>query len=296
MSCWNNDPFIFLFSCYLEHAYTLTNLQAYSLSTRVDVTAGLPWLTVCVPGSQSAYTGGESYLEERFGITGQGQNHDASGSCSQVPEESDNDTHQYIYPPHLRHHEPLAFLKTGLLSPILNQFTFKSRQTFHRPPIHYSSDELLDFINQGLVATQDDDVVDEVDLKVKATCRFVFSAITITHSLSFIIRLIFFISHWTGKKCHLCTFNALNIIASSVYLHLLHHLHSICAIATSSRQLLTSSEMFCWSLRSLVVTETLAGKKLNLKHLPTESAVLPQWKWKKSWQATYSVANMGVRS
>jgi len=94
----------------------------------------------------------------------------------------------------------------GLLSPILNQFTFKSRQTFHRPPIHYSSDELLDFINQGLVATQDDDVVDEVDLKVKATCRFVFSAITITHSLSFIIRLIFFISHWTGKKCHLCTF------------------------------------------------------------------------------------------
>jgi len=74
--------------------------------------------------------------------------------------------HQNIYPPHLHHHEPLPFSKSGLLRPILNKFTFQSTQIFHRPPHHNSTQELIDFINQGLVVGQDDAAVDNIELLI----------------------------------------------------------------------------------------------------------------------------------
>lgn len=157
-----------LFACWLklEHLYTLTNMQAYSLNTRVDITSGLPWLEVCVPDGQYSCACAEN-LEERFGIAGDGvfqsdESAHMQGDCKIPFKEEPHHT----YPPHLRHHEPLAFLKTGLLCQILDQFTFKSRQLFHRPPIHYSTDELIGFIEQGLVSKQHDAIVDEVDLKI----------------------------------------------------------------------------------------------------------------------------------
>eukprot|EP00804_Cyclotella_cryptica_P024791 CCRYP_001753-RD/>CCRYP_001753-RD protein AED:0.03 eAED:0.03 QI:226/1/1/1/1/1/7/24/2613 len=149
-----------------EHLYTLTNMQAYSLNTRVDVTAGLPWLEVCDPGVHFAGANADN-LEERFGIAG--KRNFQSDEREQMRGDSDiplQDEQRQSYPPHLRHHEPLAFLKTGLLCEILDQFTFKSRQLFHRPPIHYSTEELIGFIEQGLVSKQDDAVVDEVELKI----------------------------------------------------------------------------------------------------------------------------------
>ena len=146
-------------------------MQAYSLNTRVDVTAGLPWLEVYVPENNPGVCSQEkNYLEERFGIARQNGRVKENNNCSMQTQQSPNsyiknETHVYIYPPHLRHHEPLAFIKTGFCSPILNKFTFKSRQTFHRSPIHYSVEELRVFISRGLVS-QDHDTIDEVDLKI----------------------------------------------------------------------------------------------------------------------------------
>jgi hypothetical protein len=144
-------------------------MQAYSLNTRVDVTAGLPWLEVCKPTSESTRSFDSNFLGEKFGIMGQGSCEDSNGSTEQRAGRGDSaqsETYQYIYPAHLRHHEPLAFLKTGFCSPILDKFTFKSRQSFHRPPIHYSKDELLMFIKRGMILKQYEDMVDEVDLKI----------------------------------------------------------------------------------------------------------------------------------
>jgi hypothetical protein len=148
-------------------------MQAYSLNTRVDISAGLRWLEVCIPKSIAEIAEPAralTYLEERFGIIPQENRQRSEGS--RPPESPNNssctatDAHQYIYPPHLRHHEPLAFMVTGFCTPILEKFTFKSLQSFHRPPIHYSSEELLAFINQGLVSREENEMVDEVDLTI----------------------------------------------------------------------------------------------------------------------------------
>lgn len=166
----------------LDHAYTLTNMEAYALSTHVDVNAGLPWLEVCMPSDPPFHE--TIRLEERFGI-----NHSAMHlSTTEVYKRSENlylngndaindhqtdggrddepQTHKFIYPQHLRHHEPLAFSKTGLLRPILDTFTFTSQQCFHRPPIHYSTEELVSFIKQGLFVRQDDAAVDHIELQI----------------------------------------------------------------------------------------------------------------------------------
>jgi hypothetical protein len=104
-------------------------MEAYSLSTRVDVNRGLPWLEVCSP-------------------------------------EDDGSTKRHTYPSHLQFHEPLSFSKNGLLSPILDKFTFQSTQIFHRSPHHYSTHELLHFIDQGLVVGQDEAAVDSIELLI----------------------------------------------------------------------------------------------------------------------------------
>mmetsp|Transcript_23361 Transcript_23361/g.49999 ORF Transcript_23361/g.49999 Transcript_23361/m.49999 type:complete len:691 (-) Transcript_23361:2-2074(-) len=156
-----------------EHTYTLTNMEAYSLNAHVDPNMGLPWLNVCShyrPVSDQAIA-----LEERFGIydsTDNGlrsnENRDAvSPDNSKIfTQKHDGSTSSQKYPSYLRHHEPLAFAKSGLLRPILGQFTFQSRQLFHRPPIHYSTEELICFVKQGLVVRQDEAVVDDIELQI----------------------------------------------------------------------------------------------------------------------------------
>jgi hypothetical protein len=110
-------------------------MEAYSLSTRVDVNRGLPWLEVCSPEND-------------------GTKHSAFMH------------HRQAYPPHLQFHEPLSFSKNGLLCPILDKFTFQSTQIFHRSPHHYSTQELLNFIDKGLVASKDEAAVDSIELLI----------------------------------------------------------------------------------------------------------------------------------
>lgn len=126
----------------------LVILQAYSLSTNVDITVGLPWLEVRSPESHPPDHHLSVALEERFGINDTAVLHNnemdevdetRSGqedlSHQQQTDERDdsNSYHQYMYPLHLRHHEPMAFTKSGLLRPILDKFDFQSKQVFHRP-------------------------------------------------------------------------------------------------------------------------------------------------------------------
>ncbi|KAL3827066.1 hypothetical protein ACHAXA_007573 [Cyclostephanos tholiformis] len=118
-----------------EHTYTLKTMEAYSLSTRVDVNRGLPWLEVCSPEND-------------------GTKHSAFMH------------HRQAYPPNLQFHEPLSFSKNGLLCPILDKFTFQSTQIFHRSPHHYSTQELLNFIDKGLVASKDEAAVDSIELLI----------------------------------------------------------------------------------------------------------------------------------
>ena len=133
-------------------------MEAYSLSTRVDdVNHGLPWLEVCSPEGCPTHS---AALEEKFSI-----NNSDSGSlrfneqCNRHLNDERN--YRHIYPPHLRAHEPLSFLKSGLLRPILDKFTFQSSQIFHRPPHHYSTQELIHVMTQGLVVGQDEPAVDD---------------------------------------------------------------------------------------------------------------------------------------
>ena len=77
-----------------------------------------------------------------------------------------DDNNRFVYLSHLRPHKPLAFSKSGILRPILDKFTFQSAQIFHRPPIHYSTQELMHFIKQGLAVGQDEAAVDEVELYI----------------------------------------------------------------------------------------------------------------------------------
>jgi len=160
-----------------EHAYSLTNMEAFALSTHIDVNAGLPWLEICTPGDRNVTEA--LILEERYGIAGNisefltnaksvdtDSNSSRDDPVSICDNSSSDRNHHFIYPENLRHHEPLAFCKTGILRPILDKFTFQSRQVFHRPPVHYSTEELHSFINQGLVHTQNETAVDHIELQI----------------------------------------------------------------------------------------------------------------------------------
>ena len=130
-------------------------MEAYSLSTRVDVNLGLPWLKVCPPSTHS------SSLEQSFVIKNKdSRKTDYKEKSCDVSDDNDQD----VYPSHLRPHEPLAFSKSSILRTILDKFTFQSKQIFHRPPIHYSIQELTHFIKQGLAVGQDEAAVDDVEL------------------------------------------------------------------------------------------------------------------------------------
>lgn len=87
---------------------------------------GLPWLKVCLPGHTPSHDQAVP-LEERFGINdGAGISHNAKKSENERV--NSKPPNRPIYPSHLRHHEPLSFLKTGLLCPILDKFTFTVSQ------------------------------------------------------------------------------------------------------------------------------------------------------------------------
>jgi hypothetical protein len=118
-----------------EHIYSLTNLEAYALSSNIDVNIRLPWLEVNIPSFDG---------ESKFSM---------------------ND-YEWKYPLGLRHHEPFAFVVEENVRPILNKFTCTSRQLFHRPPVHYSNEELNSFIEQGLVIKQRGSVADDIDFEI----------------------------------------------------------------------------------------------------------------------------------
>ena len=171
-------------------------MEAFSHSTRVDVNVGLPWLEVCSTIDVRLVTQQSVPLEERFGINESAvrQNTETSeltwnddisvnlegrfgGNSSTSLHTSESDgtptlsnerqgNSQHQYPPDLLPHQPLAFAKSGLLRPILDKFTFQSRQLFHRPPIHNSARELIHFMKQGLVVGQNEPAVDDTELHI----------------------------------------------------------------------------------------------------------------------------------
>lgn len=143
-----------------EHIYTLQNMEAYSLNAHVDINVGLPWLEVNVPAAPIP-TEKTCHLEDLFGITPPKESELKIGSI--VDEEENKSS----WPPSLRHHEPFAFGVQKNIRSIMNKSTCVSRQLFHRPPIHYSNEELKSFIKQGLVTLeQRGPVVDDIDLEI----------------------------------------------------------------------------------------------------------------------------------
>lgn len=165
-----------------EQIYTLTNMEAFSHNTRVDVNVGLPWLEVRSPYMKSLVSQQSIPLAERFGINEsvipqKAENNELTWNDDTfvTPDErlgndiipySDASDDKSIYPSGLRPHEPLAFVKSGLLRPILDKFTFQSRQLFHRPPVHNSKRELYHFLKQGLVVGQNEAAVDDTELHI----------------------------------------------------------------------------------------------------------------------------------
>ncbi|KAL7499599.1 hypothetical protein ACHAWT_007212 [Skeletonema menzelii] len=155
-----------------EHIYTLTNMEAYSLNSHVDIGVGLPWLEVDVPATvEPALPEPSSQLGVLFGISSPRQvkeslSKQASSNSLHGENKSAADDYEWKYPPELRHHEPFAFREQKNIRPILKKFTCLSRQLFHRPPIHYSNEELKSFIAQGLVIEQCGSVADDIDLEI----------------------------------------------------------------------------------------------------------------------------------
>jgi len=155
-----------------EHIYTLTNMEAYSLNSHVDINVGLPWLEVDVPSpAEPIIPERTNHLGDFFGISSPRQSKvknyskDSSNSFNGESNGAAKD-YEWKYPLGLRHHEPFAFREQKNIRPILNKFTCMSRQLFHRPPIHYSNEELKSFIAQGLVIEQSGSVVDDIDLDI----------------------------------------------------------------------------------------------------------------------------------
>ena len=166
-------------------------MEAFSHSTRIDINVGLPWLEVCSANIDRLVIQHSVPLEERFGINESvvrqltetselTWNDDVSANLEErfdastflnaddkstsSDDRQDNSHHQY--PSYLRSHEPLAFAKSSLLRPILDKFTFQSRQLFHRPPIHNSTRELVHFLKEGLVVGQNEVAVDDTELHI----------------------------------------------------------------------------------------------------------------------------------
>ena len=158
-----------------EHIYTLTNMEAYSLNSHVDISVGLPWLEVDVPAPAGPIIPEQmsSHLGDLFGISSPRQaevnnmsKQDGSNPLDGESKDSTDD-YEWKYPPELRHHhEPFEFREQKNIRPILNKFTCMSRQLFHRPPIHYSNEEIKSFILQGLVMEQSGSVVDDIELEI----------------------------------------------------------------------------------------------------------------------------------
>mmetsp|Transcript_4382 Transcript_4382/g.9134 ORF Transcript_4382/g.9134 Transcript_4382/m.9134 type:complete len:1753 (-) Transcript_4382:32-5290(-) len=155
-----------------EHIYTLTNMEAYSLNSHVDISVGLPWLEVDVPAPvEPVPLEPTSQLGVLFGISSPRQPEVKSISKQDSLNSLDGENksaadYEWKYPPELRHHEPFAFREQKNIRPILNKSTCLSRQLFHRPPIHYSNEELKSFIAQGLGIEQSGSVVDDIDLEI----------------------------------------------------------------------------------------------------------------------------------
>lgn len=155
-----------------EHIYTLTNLEAYSLNSQIDISVGLPWLEVDLPAPVERSLPEPTRLGVLFGISSPGQAEVKSFSEQDSSNSIDGenmsaaDNYEWKYPPELRHHEPFAFREQKNIRPILNKFTCLSRQLFYRPPIHYSNEELKSFISQGLVIEQSGTIADNIDLEI----------------------------------------------------------------------------------------------------------------------------------
>ncbi len=155
-----------------EHIYTLTNMEAYSLSSQIDIGVGLPWLEVDAPAPVERNLPEPTRLGVLFGISSPRQaevkNFSERDSSTSLDGEnmSAADNYEWKYPPELRHHEPFAFREQKNIRPILNKFTCLSRQLFYRPPIHYSNEELKSFISQGLVIEQSGTIADNIDLEI----------------------------------------------------------------------------------------------------------------------------------
>ncbi len=157
-----------------EHIYTLTNMEAYSLNSHIDISVGLPWLEVDIPAPVEHILPEPTRLGVLFGISSPRQAEAKSFSEQDSPNSnsldgenmSAADNYQWKYPPELRHHEPFAFREQKNIRPILNKFTCLSRQLFYRPPIHYSNEELKSFISQGLIIEQNGTIADSIDLEI----------------------------------------------------------------------------------------------------------------------------------
>ena len=140
-----------------EQTYSISNMEAYSTSVDVDI-VGLPWLQT-QQDSADDETPSVSGLEEHFVI--------GSRETDTTNREDNLHKRTAIFPNHLKHHEPLPFLQSGVLSKILEKFTCQSQQLFHREPVHYSKDDLSRFIQLGLVVEdRGTDIVDGINLSI----------------------------------------------------------------------------------------------------------------------------------
>ena len=148
-----------------EFLYTLDRMELYSLNNDVDMNIGLQWL-----GTMRKHDALNESIEraiEKYKL-----NVDENEIHLLKQSENDNNRKK-IFPQDLQKHETKFYILPPFCQKIMEPSTFKTLQTFHRPPIDLTKEELADTIRaksiQSMTSVDTDDrksssAIDHVEL------------------------------------------------------------------------------------------------------------------------------------
>jgi hypothetical protein len=145
-----------------EFLYTLDRMELYSLSNMVDLDAGLQWLGTERMNNENnrEYNDNDDDVSDRTqqlqrfllnNIDTRTETKALQNISSDVRDEWISNRNKKLFPPDLQKHETKMFTLPSLCQKIMDPCTFTTLQTFHRPPIDLTKEELAETIEEGLI-------------------------------------------------------------------------------------------------------------------------------------------------
>lgn len=128
-----------------EFIYTLDRMEMYSLSTNVDMDIGLQWL-----GTKQKQTMNND-ASESLQLDGDGNRKLEMDLFIKVNSFETKESQCKSFPRDMQKHEIKEFVLPSFCQKIMEPCTFKTIQTFDRPPIDLTKEELDETIKQMLI-------------------------------------------------------------------------------------------------------------------------------------------------